>query len=135
MKPLAIWIAVVAVVFGGYALITRNARDTEQVFVVVDSSFQMQPVWSDVRRELDRIDDAEYSEFALATEKEFIHSWQPELELVGVEPFAPCSFEGVDRSAEASEADRRILITTSTNTCDTSRAGRLGDHRARPLIS
>lgn len=120
MKPLAIWIAVVAVVFGGYALVTRNARDTEQVFVVVDSSFQMQPVWSDVRRELDRIDDAEYSEFALATEKEFIHSWQPELELVGVEPFAPCGFEGVDQSAEAVEADRRILVTTSANTCDTT---------------
>jgi hypothetical protein len=119
VKPLAIWIAVVAVVFGGYALITRNARDTEQVFVVVDSSFQMQPVWSDVRRELDRIDDAEYSEFALATEKEFIHSWQPELELVGVEPFAPCGFEGVDQSTEAAEADQRILITTATNTCDT----------------
>jgi hypothetical protein len=120
VKPLAIWIAVVAVVFGVYALITRNARDTEQVFVVVDSSFQMQPVWSDVRRELDRIDDAEYSEFALATEKKFIHSWQPELELVGVEPFAPCSFGRVDQSAEAVEADTRILITTSANTCDTS---------------
>jgi hypothetical protein len=120
VKPLAIWIAVVAVVFGGYALITRNARDTEQVFVVVDSSFQMQPVWSDVRRELDRIDDAEYSEFALSTEKEFIHSWQPELGLVGVEPFAPCDFEGVDQSTEAAEADQRILISTATNTCDTS---------------
>ncbi len=120
MKPLAIWIAVVAVVFGAYALITRNARDTDQVFVVVDSSFQMQPVWSDVRRELDRIDDTEYSEFALATEKKFVHSWQSELEFVGVEPFAPCDFEGVDQAPEAVEADQRILITTATNTCDTS---------------
>ena len=65
----------------------------------------MQPVWSDVRRELDRIDDAEYSEFALATGQsrgsELVHSWQPELELVGVEPFAPCSFDG-DRSVPRS---------------------------------
>jgi len=57
MKPLAIWLAVVAVVFGGYALITSATRDTTQVFVVVDSSFQMRPVWTDVQLELDRIDD------------------------------------------------------------------------------
>jgi hypothetical protein len=120
VKPLAIWIAVVAAVFGGFALVTNLTRDTERVFVVVDSSFQMQPVWSDVRRELDRIDDADYSEFALATEKDPIHSWQAELELVGVEPFAPCTFDGIDQSAEAAEADERILITTSANTCDTS---------------
>ncbi len=120
MKPLAIWIAVVAVVFGGFALVTNVARDTDRVFVVVDSSFQMQPVWSDVRRELDRIDDADYSEFALATEKDPIHSWQTELELVGVEPFAPCTFDGVDQYPEVAEADELILITTSANTCDIS---------------
>ncbi len=120
MKPLAIWIAAIAAVFGGFALVTNLTRDTERVFVVVDSSFQMQPVWSDVRRELDRIDDAEYSEFALATEKDPIHSWQAELELVGVEPFAPCTFDGIDQYPEVAEADERILVTTSTNTCDTS---------------
>lgn len=124
MKPLAIWIAAVAVVFGGYALITSKARETEQVFVFVDSSNQMKPVWSDVRRELDRIDDADYSEFALATGQslgsELAHTWQPELELVGVEPFAPCSFEGIDQLPEATEADKRILITTPATTCDPS---------------
>jgi hypothetical protein len=124
VKPLAIWIAVVAVVFGGYALVTRNARGTEQVFVFVDSSNQMKPVWSDVRRELDRIDDADYSEFSLATGQslgtELVHSWQPEFEFVGVEPFAPCSFDDVEQFPEAAEADKRILITTSANTCDTS---------------
>ena len=83
MKPLAIWLAVVAVVFGGYALITSATRDTTQVFVVVDSSFQMRPVWTDVQLELDRIDDEDHAEFALATEKGPVHSWQPELTLVG----------------------------------------------------
>jgi hypothetical protein len=123
VKPLAIWIAVVAAVFGGFAVVTNLSRDTERVFVVVDSSFQMQPVWSDVRRELDRIDDADYSEFALATEKDPIHSWQAALELVGVEPFAPCTFDGIDQYPEASEADELILITTSTNSCDTAALG------------
>ena len=120
MKPLAIWIAVVAAVFGAFALVTNLTRDTERVFVVVDSSFQMRPVWPDVRRELDRIDDADYSEFALATEKDPIHSWQAELELVGVESFAPCTFDGIDAYPEAADADERILITTSASTCDTS---------------
>src|SRR6478735_7159012 len=119
MKPLAIWLAVVAVVFGGYALITSATRDTTQVFVVVDSSFQMRPVWTDVQLELDRIDDEDHAEFALATEKGPVHSWQPELTLVGVDAFAPCTFDGIDQSPEATAADERILITTSANTCDT----------------
>jgi hypothetical protein len=120
MKPLAIWLAIVAVVFGGYALITTATRDTTQVFVVVDSSFQMRPVWTDVQLELDRIDDQDHAEFALATEKGPVHSWQPELSLVGVDAFAPCTFEGIDESAEATDADERILITTTANTCDTT---------------
>ena len=64
---------------------------------MVDSSFQMRPVWSDVQLELDRIDDEDYAEFALATEKGPVHSWQPELELVGSSAFAPCTFDGIDQ--------------------------------------
>jgi hypothetical protein len=120
VKPLLIWLAVVAVAFGGYAVITSMVRDTSQVFVVVDSSFQMRPVWSDVELELDRIDDEEHAEFALATEKGPVHSWQPELTLVGVDAFAPCTFEGIGESPEATEADRRILVTTAANACDTA---------------
>ena len=120
MKPLAIWLAVVAVVFGGYALITSATRDTTQMFVVVDSSFQMRPVWTDVQLELDRIDDQDHAEFALATEKGPVHSWQPELTLVGVDAFAPCTLDGIGDSPEATDADERILITTTANTCDTT---------------
>ena len=120
MKPLLIWLAIVAVIFGAYALITSAVRDTTQVFVVADSSFQMRPVWSDVQLELDRIDDQEHAEFALATEKGPVHSWQPNLVLVGVDTFAPCTFEGIADSPEAREADEHILITTSANTCDTT---------------
>lgn len=124
MKPLAIWVAIVAVVFGGYALVTSSLRDTTQVFVAVDSSFEMGPVWRSVQRELDRIDDSNHSEFALATarslQSDLVHSWQPELTLVGIEPFAPCSFEGIADYAEATEADERILITTSATVCDTT---------------
>lgn len=124
MKPLAIWLTIVAVVFGGYALAVSLLRDTTQVFVAVDSSFEMGPVWRQVQRELDRIDDNDHSEFAVATARSvqsgLIHTWQPELTFVGIEPFAPCSFVGIGDYAEAAEADERILITTSAAVCDTS---------------
>ncbi len=123
MKPLAIWIAVVAVVFGGYALATSLLRETSQVFVFVDSSQPMQTVWRFVPGELDRIDDRDHSEFALAHGQSrtsaLVHTWQSELELVGVEPFAPCSFSDLDSFPEAAAADDKILVTTSAS-CDTS---------------
>jgi hypothetical protein len=124
VKPLAIWIAVVAVVFGGYALIASLLRETEQVFVVVDTSFFMEAKEPEVRRELDRIDDRDRSEFALATVRDrggsvLVHSWQDELVLGGFQAFGPCSLVGIDQFADASTADERILITTSTS-CDTT---------------
>lgn len=124
MKPLAIWMAAVAVVFGGYALVTSLTRDTEQVYVVVDSSFWMERVASDVAGELDRIDDADHSEFALATARDrsttFVHSWQDQLTLARFEAFGPCSFDGIDQFPEADDADERILVTSSATECDTA---------------
>jgi hypothetical protein len=119
VKPLLIWSALVAVAFGGFAIATDATRDTDQVFVVVDSSFPMREVWSRVPRELDRIDDRSYAEFALATEKEAVHEYQEELVLGAVEPFAPCTFEGIEASPQAAQADERILVTTP-GSCDTS---------------
>lgn len=124
MKPLAIWMTVVAVVFGGYALVTSSTRDTERVYVVVDSSFWMEGVASDVPRELDRIDDADHSEFALATTRDrsttLVHSWQEQLSLARFEAFGPCSFDGIDQFPEADGADKRILVTSSATECDTA---------------
>ncbi|MGA9279195.1 hypothetical protein [Ilumatobacter sp.] len=123
MKPFAIWLSAVVVLFGGYALVASSLRETTQVFVFVDSSNPMAPVWGDVQRRLDDIDDRGDAEFALAhgqsRQDELDHSWQSELTLSGVQPFAPCSFDAIDSSREAAEADERILITTSSS-CDTS---------------
>lgn len=119
MKPLAIWIAVVAVAFGGFAIATSVLRDTTQVFVVVDSSFPMGTVWSQVPDELERIGSRDYAEFALATEKDAVHGWASGLTLTGVEPFAPCTFEAIGDYPEVAEADELILITTA-GSCDTS---------------
>ncbi|HSP30373.1 MAG TPA: hypothetical protein VLN74_17625 [Ilumatobacteraceae bacterium] len=123
MKPFAIWLAIVAVVFGGYALVSSSLQETSRVFVFVDASNPMAPVWRDVPRELDRLDDRDDAEFALARGQsrgsQLIHSWQPELRWSIVEPFAPCSFTDIESFTEATDADDRILITTA-DSCDTS---------------
>jgi hypothetical protein len=123
VKPLAIWLAIVAVVFGGYALVASLLRETEQVFVFVDSSFRMEALDTEIVVELDRIDDRDNAEFALARgqdrSSELVHSWQPELRWTTTPLFAPCSFADIDTFTEADDADERILITTA-GSCDTS---------------
>ena len=122
MKPLAIWLAGVVVVFGIVAFVTNAVRGTDRVFVVVDSSFPMTDVWNRVPAELDELDDQRFTEFALATEKNLIHDWSPDLDISGVNPFAPCSFDAVTRYAEVGEADELVLITTETS-CGTESLG------------
>lgn len=118
MKALAFWLAGFVVVFGGLALIIDAVRTTERVLVVVDSSFPMTGVWDQVASELDRLDDERYTEYALATEKNLIHTWAPDLDLAGVNPFAPCDFDEIEDYPEVEEADVLILITTN-GSCDT----------------
>ena len=115
MKPLAIFVIGLAVVFGAIAVITGIVRDTSRVFVVVDSSFPMVEVWSQVPGALDDIDDQRYSEFALATEKELIHSWRDSLHLDDTTPFAPCDFSEIEAYDEIEAADELVLITTSSS--------------------
>lgn len=122
MKPFAIWLAIVAVVFGAYALVTVAMRDTTRVFVYVDVSQPMQPVWSQARRELDRRDDRDHAEFALAIGRrntnDLVHSWQSSLRLpASTQPFAPCDLSGVESFPEAADADERILVTVAASTC------------------
>jgi hypothetical protein len=125
VKPLAIWLVIVAVVFGGYALVASLLDETEQVFVAVDASQPMLVLNNDVIVELDRIDDQDGAEFALATissqrsNTALVHSWQPELRWTNTPLFGRCSFDDIESFGEATEADDRILITTA-GSCDTS---------------
>jgi len=116
VKPLAIWVAIVAVVFGGYALIASLLQETEQVFVFVDSSNRMELLENEIIVELDQIDDRDDAEFALARGQdrgsELVHTWQSELRWATTPLFAPCSFDGIETFPEAADADERILITT-----------------------
>jgi hypothetical protein len=119
VKALAIWVVIVGVVFAAFAVVTTVLRDTSRVFVVVDSSFPMTAVWSQVPEELDDIDKKDHAEFALATEKATVHGWEPALTLTAVEPFAPCTFDSIANYPEVAEADELILVTTGAS-CDTS---------------
>jgi hypothetical protein len=123
VKPLLIWLAIVAVVFGVFALVSTALQETSRVFVFVDASFPMDGKDDDIRAELDDIDDRDDAEFALAfgrrNDSERLHSWQPELTWTTQPLFAPCSFAEIDSFPEAADADDRILVTTS-DSCDTS---------------
>ena len=119
VKALAYWLAGFVIAFGGLALIINAVRETERVFVVVDSSFPMTVVWDQVPGQLDQLDDARFTEFALASEKRLIHTWDSRLDLAGTDPFAPCNFDEIEAYAEVEEADELILITT-IDSCDTS---------------
>ena len=129
MKPLAIWLAIVAVVFGGYALVASLLRETEQVFVVVDASQPMALLNNEIIVELDRIDDRDDAEFALVTISDrpsntgLVHSWQSELRWNNTPLFGPCSFADVDSFTEATDADERILITTAGSCAPSTLAG------------
>jgi len=113
VRPLAIFLVGLVIVFGALAAVIVLSRPTERVFVIVDNSFPMRSVWNQVPRTLDELADETYAEFALATEKGLVHSWQDSFEFRGRTPYAPCDFEGIDAYAEADEADARVLITTS----------------------
>lgn len=121
MKSLAIWFAGFVVVFGTFAVAYHFVREgsPERVFVVVDSSFTMEAVWREVPGALDELDDERYAEFALATEKEHIHTWESGLSLPDVTPFAPCDFDEILGYQEVAEADDLVLITTA-GSCDTT---------------
>jgi hypothetical protein len=122
MKPLAIYLAALLLAFGGLAAVITLSRDTARVFVVVDSSFAMRDVWRQVPGELDTLDDSGYAEFALATEKDLVHSWQDRLRFRESRPYAPCDFTDIETYPEAAEADERVLITTS-GSCPTDAFG------------
>lgn len=123
MKPLVIWAAGVVVAFAGLFGVTNATRDTDQVFVVVDASFFMQDVWSRVPGELDRIDDRDHAEFALATvarRSGEIHGYQASIDPIDVEASGPCSFADLNSFAGSASADERILLTNAESIAECS---------------
>jgi hypothetical protein len=122
VKPLAIFLAGLVVVFGSLAAAIVLSRETQRAFVVVDSSFPMRTVWSRVPAAIATIEDDGYTQYALATEKDLIHSWQDQPRFREGRPYAPCDFSGIADYVEAAQADVRILVTTA-GSCPTDGLG------------
>lgn len=120
MKAFGIWLGGFVLAFGVYAGVSHGVRraDPREVLVVVDSSFPMSEVWDQIPSRLDRLDDARYTRFALATEKRLIHSWKDRLILGAVDPFAPCNADRVDDLPQIGEADEVVVITTDDSCLD-----------------
>ena len=115
MKPLAIFLVGLVVVFGAVAVLITLSRSTERVFVVVDNSFVMREVWRQVPGALDDIEGQGFAEFAMATEKGLIHSWQGTMRFRSRAPYAPCDFSEIETYQELADAHEIILITTSSS--------------------
>lgn len=117
MKALVIYLIGVAIAFGALAFLISQPETTAsgRAFVVVDSSFPMQDVWSQVPTTLEALEEEGFEAFALATEKGEVHSWQEALRLGSTRPFAPCDFAELDGYSQAEEADERILVTTAAS--------------------
>jgi hypothetical protein len=115
MKPLAIWLAIFVVVFAAAGVGYHLARDSspDRVFVVVDCSYEMEALRREVTRTLDEIDDERYAEFALATEKTAVHTWQSTLELGSVTCYGPRDLSGISLYPQVAEASELVLITNA----------------------
>ncbi len=115
MKALAIWLVAFGIMFGGFWGSTHLFREShpDRVLVVVDSSYAMQGVWSKIPGVLGGLDDRQYAEFALATEKGPIHDWSARLSLGSVVAFAPCDLGRIGSLEVLDEADEVVFVTTS----------------------
>lgn len=118
MKPFGIWLLIALALFGALAggyhvYLTRNPRRT---LVALDASYPMKPVWGQVNRILDGLDDRRYTRFGLVTGKNRIHGWASELKAGRATPYAPRDLSKLADPAgypEMEESARRILVTNA----------------------
>ncbi|MGE3535800.1 MAG: hypothetical protein AB7N91_00020 [Candidatus Tectimicrobiota bacterium] len=120
MKPLLRWCAVF---FGLYAALgtachlylTQHPRT---VLVALDTSFPMHPVWPQVPATLAALQAYRYALFSLVTDKTSLHTWQPQLTLGSVQPYAPRALEALldpRRYPALLSADRVYVVTNAAS--------------------
>ena len=120
MKQFLVWCAVFFGLYGGlsgaYHLhLTSHPR---RVLVAVDTSFPMQAVWSQVPHTLDTLQTRRYSLFSLITEKARVHTWQPQLALGHVQPYAPRALVQLldhQKYPEIAAADQVYVVTNAAH--------------------
>jgi hypothetical protein len=120
MKQLLIWCAVFWGLYGGMSAayhvhLTRHPR---RVLVAVDTSFPMQVVWSQVPDTLAALRTQRYTLFSLITDKTHIHTWQPQLDLGHLQPYAPRALAQMldqRRYPDIVVADQVYVVTNAAN--------------------
>ncbi len=118
MRIFALWLGLVVVVAAGLsgAYHLYQTQHPARVLVIVDSSFPMEAVWAQVPDALRDIEGGRYAEYSLVTDKDEIHSWQDQLHLGSITPYAPRNFDRLrDATAypELEEATEVYFITTA----------------------
>jgi len=120
MQQLLVWCAVF---FGFYAglsgayhvYLTSHPR---RVLVAVDASFPMHTVWSQVPETLAALQARRYTLFSLITDKARVHTWQPQLELGHVQPYAPRALSQLldhQKYPEIAAADQVYVVTNAAH--------------------
>jgi hypothetical protein len=120
MKQWLIWCAVFLGLYGAlsgayHLYLTHHPR---RVLVAVDTSFPMQAVWSQVPATLAALQTRRYTLFSLITDKAKIHTWQLQLDLGHLQPYAPRALAQMldrHRYPEIGAADQVYVVTNAAN--------------------
>ena len=120
MQPLRLW---GAIFFSLYAILGTAyhlflVRHPRTVLVALDTSFPMQAVWSQVPDTLAAFQARRYTLFSLITDKSSLHSWQPQLTLGSVQPYAPRALEALldpSRYPDLATADQVYVVTNAAS--------------------
>ena len=118
MKPFFLWLSLSLAAFGGLAggYHFSLSQEPRRLFVVIDSSFEMNDAWYRIPGLLKNLSGRRYTAFALATEKGPIHDWQGDLRLGRAKPYAPrdlSRLEAGDGFRALSSADEIVFITNA----------------------
>jgi hypothetical protein len=118
MKPFLLWLSLSLTAFGGLAggYHFSLSQEPRRLFVVIDSSFEMNDAWYRMPAILGNLSERRYTVFALATEKGPIHDWQGTLHLGRAKPYAPrdlSRLESGDDFQALSGADEIVFVTNA----------------------
>jgi len=119
-KPFVIWLLLLVLTYGGLGAATHIyfSLNPQRLFVGLDASFGMRAKWPEVITVMSSIEkNYRYAEFALATGKNRVHGWQPNLRLGTTLTYGPRDFSKFanDDYSELQDADRTLLITNAPN--------------------
>ncbi|MGK5095048.1 hypothetical protein WDW89_23940 [Deltaproteobacteria bacterium TL4] len=117
MKAFLQWTGIALAIFSSMGIVSHwhLTNNPHKLLIAVDSSYEMQGVWPQVVAKLQEISNRRYSQFALVTEKNKIHSWASSLRLGKVAPYAPRQWDKLSpqRYPEINEATHKYLITNA----------------------